>query len=105
MLWCAALIHARLGKMIGQVGMAAGAVLGIVVVMMAWFGINLLGVGLHSYGFTSGVARNLVAYCAIEALFLLAVVPLVWHLEWRAARWIKSQADAADTKRTAKAQA
>lgn len=104
-LWCAALIHARLGKMIGQVGMAAGAVLGIVVVMMAWFGINLLGVGLHSYGFTSGVARNLVAYCAIEALFLLAVVPLVWHLEWRAARWIKSQADAADTKRTAKAQA
>jgi hypothetical protein len=45
-------------------------VFGIIVVMMAWFGINLLGVGLHSYGFTSGVANSLAAYVAAEMAFM-----------------------------------
>ena len=61
-LWCAILFHARMGKMIGPFGMAAGSALLIIVVMMAWFGINLLGVGLHSYGFIDGVLLGLVAY-------------------------------------------
>ena len=76
-LWCAILFHARLGKMIGEYGMAVGSVVGIMVVMLAWFGINELGVGLHSYGFTEGVLSGLLIYGAIEVVFLAAVALLL----------------------------
>ncbi len=84
-LWGTILFHAKLGKMIGPLGMAVGSVLGIVVVMMAWFGINLLGVGLHSYGFTSGVANSLAVYVSLEALFLVVVLYFVKRAQLRAA--------------------
>ena len=76
-LWCAILFHARLGKMIGEYGMAVGSVIGIMVVMLAWFGINELGVGLHSYGFTEGVLPGLLIYAGIEVVFLAAIALLV----------------------------
>ena len=76
-LWCAILFHARLGKMIGEYGMAVGSVVGIMVVMLAWFGINELGVGLHSYGFTEGVLSGLLIYGAIEVVFLAAIALLI----------------------------
>lgn len=69
-LWCAIIFHARIAGMIGPVGVAAGSVLGVIVVLMAWLGINLLGVGLHSYGFTSGLARNLWISVAFELAFV-----------------------------------
>ena len=75
-LWCAFLFHARLGRFITPLGAAAGCVLGIVVVMWAWFGVNLLNVGLHSYGFTSGIATGLLAYVLGEIAFLAICVPL-----------------------------
>ncbi|MBI1363954.1 MAG: hypothetical protein GC134_08200 [Proteobacteria bacterium] len=43
------------------------------VVALAWFGVNLLGVGLHSYGFTTGAALKLAAFCLGDML-LLAVL-------------------------------
>ncbi len=76
-LWCALLFHARLGGMIGPVGMAAGSVFGVIIVIFAWLGVNLLGVGLHSYGFTSGLARGMWTSIAIEVLFVLITVPLI----------------------------
>ena len=76
-LWCALLFHARLGKMIREYGMAIGSVIGIMVVMLAWFGINELGVGLHSYGFTEGVLPGLLIYAAVEVVFLTAIALLV----------------------------
>ena len=54
---------------------AMASVLGIVVVMWAWFGVNLLSVGLHSYGFTSGVATGLLVYVIMETIFLSVSVP------------------------------
>jgi len=33
--------------------------------------VNLLGVGLHSYGFTSGVQRVLLVFYGIETLVLM----------------------------------
>lgn len=74
-LWCALLFHARLGGMIGPVGMAAGAVFGNIVVIFAWLGVNLLGVGLHSYGFTSGLARGMWISIGIEVLFIALTAP------------------------------
>jgi ABC-type transport system involved in cytochrome c biogenesis permease subunit len=75
-LWCALLFHARLGGMIGPVGMAAGSIFGVIIVIFAWLGVNLLGVGLHSYGFTSGLARGMWTSIAIEVLFMAVTVPL-----------------------------
>jgi ABC-type transport system involved in cytochrome c biogenesis permease subunit len=75
-LWCAILFHARLGRLIGDVGMAAGCVIGVVVVLMAWLGVNLLSVGLHSYGFTSGWAGGFFAAVAFEVVFVTVLGPL-----------------------------
>lgn len=75
-LWCSILFHARVARMIGPRGFAVGAVLGVIVVLMAWIGINLLGVGLHSYGFTSGLARGLALSIVFEVLFVLVTYPL-----------------------------
>jgi len=70
-LWTALLFHAKAGQMIGPLGLAIGAVIGMMVVMWAWFGVNLLSVGLHSYGFTSGIAASLIIYAVFEIIFLL----------------------------------
>lgn len=72
LLWSALLFHAKLAGWIKERGMAFGSVVGVIAVSLAWFGVNLLGVGLHSYGFTSGVARTLFIFIACELLFITA---------------------------------
>ena len=49
-IWNALLLHARWGKLVGDRGVAVLAVAGNVAVAWSWFGVNELGVGLHSYG-------------------------------------------------------
>jgi ABC-type transport system involved in cytochrome c biogenesis permease subunit len=73
LLWSALLFHARLAKWVKEIGFALGTVIGNICVALAWFGVNLLGVGLHSYGFTSGVANTLFIFCVSELLFVLIV--------------------------------
>lgn len=69
--WCIILLHAKHWGYIRNPGLAQGAVFGSIVVALAWFGVNLLNVGLHSYGFTNGAATKLFAYCGGELLFML----------------------------------
>src|SRR5574344_1894112 len=61
-LWVAGAFHARLSGMIGTRGFAAWTAGSISTVLFAWFGVNLLGVGLHSYGFTQGTFRGLAVW-------------------------------------------
>jgi len=70
-LWCSIILHAKVSDLIGPLGVAVSSALGILVVAWAWFGVNLLSVGLHSYGFTSGVATNLIIFVIAELLFLM----------------------------------
>ena len=72
LLWSAILFHAKLTGWIKESGMAFGSVVGVIAVSLAWFGVNLLGVGLHSYGFTSGIARSLFIFIICELVFILA---------------------------------
>ncbi|MBF0433410.1 MAG: cytochrome c biogenesis protein CcsA, partial [Fibrobacteria bacterium] len=74
-IWCCILFHARLAGHIKQVGMAIGSIIGIIVVMFAWFGVNLLGVGLHSYGFSNGILMNLIIFILAESLFIAITLP------------------------------
>jgi ABC-type transport system involved in cytochrome c biogenesis permease subunit len=71
------LIWAHHGKVSGHlkgVGFLALTAMLNVVVALAWFGVNLLSVGLHSYGFTSGMAEGLAAFCIIETLLIAILV-------------------------------
>jgi ABC-type transport system involved in cytochrome c biogenesis permease subunit len=76
-LWTAVLYHARLGGMLREAGYAAGVAAGNLVVMAAWLGTNLLGVGLHSYGFTKGVTDALNRYFRLDALLILGLLVAV----------------------------
>jgi len=70
-LWQLVLLHARLGGYIRAYGINLGVIFGGVVVAFSWFGVNLLGVGLHSYGFTSGTYRVLMTFYVVEMVVLL----------------------------------
>lgn len=73
-LWCALVFHARHAGLVGERGFAVGAALSVDTVLFAWFGVNLLGVGLHSYGFTQGAVAGLAAWAAAEVAFLVWTV-------------------------------
>jgi ABC-type transport system involved in cytochrome c biogenesis permease subunit len=70
-LWELIILHARMGGYIRDYGLCVLAVLGGLVVAFSWWGVNLLGVGLHSYGFTSGVLQLLVGFNVLEVLIVL----------------------------------
>ncbi len=69
-LWNAAILHARLGGMIKTRGLMAMAILGNIVTSFSWFGVNMLGVGLHSYGFMDKALFWLVVF-VFSQLFML----------------------------------
>ncbi len=65
-LWQLMMIHMRLSGIAKRSEFALGMGLNNIIVALAWFGVNLLQVGLHSYGFDDGVARNLFIFIAFE---------------------------------------
>ena len=75
-LWTALAIHMHALKYIKPKGLLALACLANIVAAWAWFGVNMLGVGLHSYGFTSGGWKYLAAFAIAQAAAAaLALVP------------------------------
>jgi ABC-type transport system involved in cytochrome c biogenesis permease subunit len=83
-IWCAVILHARWGGMVKQRGLMALAVFGNIVTSWSWFGTNMLGVGLHSYGFMDAAFYWLVAFVASQLLVIvLSTVPLE---KWRSFR-------------------
>lgn len=73
-LWNAILLHARWDKQVGPRGFAVLAVLGNVVTTWSWFGTNQLGIGLHSYGFTSGALIGLMSFIGVNLLFVMVAL-------------------------------
>ena len=67
-MWQIFMIHMRLTGMVKGAGFSLGMVINIIVVVIAWFGVNLLNVGLHSYGFATGIALNLTLFILFELL-------------------------------------
>jgi ABC-type transport system involved in cytochrome c biogenesis permease subunit len=72
-LWLIWLLHGRLGGQLGEFGFAIGMAALSIVVALAWVGVNLLSVGLHSYGFTDTAADGLIGFCTLEIVFILSV--------------------------------
>ncbi|MDZ4773512.1 MAG: cytochrome c biogenesis protein CcsA [Planctomycetota bacterium] len=60
------MLHARRGGYLRDDGLCMAAAFGGTIVAFSWWGVNLLGVGLHSYGFTSGIHSALWTYYGIQ---------------------------------------
>ena len=69
-LWCATCLHARWGGLVRREGLMQMLVFGNIVTSWSWFGTNLLGVGLHSYGFTESGFFWLTLFWASQLLVL-----------------------------------
>ena len=83
-LWCAIILHARWGGFIRQRGLMIMALFGNIVTSFSWFGVNMLGVGLHSYGFMEKAFPWLVGFMISQlALMCVAAMPLE---KWRSFR-------------------
>jgi len=68
-----AILHGRFLGWIRDFGLAVGALLGGLTVLMAWYGVNfILGTGLHSYGFGSGGYAYVGAFVAFEVAVIAA---------------------------------
>jgi ABC-type transport system involved in cytochrome c biogenesis permease subunit len=61
-----AILHARMGGYLRQHGLQMATAFAGTVIAFSWFGVNLLGVGLHSYGFTNGIHQALWTYYFIQ---------------------------------------
>ncbi len=76
-LWNALVLHARWAGLVQARGLAVLAVAGNITTTWSWFGVNELGVGLHSYGFTEGVLVKLSWFVLSQLLIiLLGCLPL-----------------------------
>jgi len=75
-LWNAIILHARWGGYVRERGIMTMAIFGNVITSLSWFGVNMLGVGLHSYGFMDKAFWALSGFIGTQlALMALALVP------------------------------
>ncbi|MEO1834450.1 MAG: hypothetical protein ABGZ49_03070, partial [Akkermansiaceae bacterium] len=61
---------ARWGGIVRERGMMVIAVFGNIVTSWSWFGTNMLGIGLHSYGFTNAAFTWLSAFVASQLIIM-----------------------------------
>ncbi|MCI0340558.1 MAG: cytochrome c biogenesis protein CcsA [Planctomycetales bacterium] len=66
-----AALHGRFAGWWRDFGLAVSSVLSFQLVLVAWYGVNVLGVGLHSYGWSTGSLWILVGIAAAEGLLCL----------------------------------
>jgi len=75
-LWNALILHVRWGGMVKERGLMNLAVFGNVVTSFSWFGVNMLGIGLHSYGFMDAAFKWLMIFVGSQAaLIALGLIP------------------------------
>ncbi|MEZ5977268.1 MAG: cytochrome c biogenesis protein CcsA [Planctomycetota bacterium] len=75
-----AILHGRMSGHLRELGVCVAAAFGGTVVAFSWWGVNLLGVGLHSYGFTSGVSKALWTYYLVQ-WGVCALGLVVWWMD------------------------
>jgi ABC-type transport system involved in cytochrome c biogenesis permease subunit len=76
-IWNALILHARWGGMVKTRGLMCLAIFGNIVTSWSWFGVNMLGIGLHSYGFTAAAFQWLLIFVASQlAIIGVANLPL-----------------------------
>jgi hypothetical protein len=75
-MWNAIILHSRWGGLIRERGLAVMSVFGNIVFSLSWFGVNMLGVGLHSYGFMDRAFGTLMTFIASQLIVMaLGLLP------------------------------
>jgi ABC-type transport system involved in cytochrome c biogenesis permease subunit len=83
-LWNALILHLRWGGLVRERGIVNCAVFGNIVTAWSWFGVNMLGIGLHSYGFTDAAFKWLLIFVGSQlALIALGSLPQKLWLSFR----------------------
>lgn len=86
-IWNAIILHARWGGLVRERGLMNLAILGNVITAWSWFGTNMLGIGLHSYGFMDSAFKYLMWFIGSQLILIaLGTLPLPW---WRSFRETK----------------
>lgn len=80
-IWNALVLHARWGGLVKHRGVAVLAVGGNIITAWSWFGVNMLGVGLHSYGFIPGAVLWMFIFVASQ-LLVIAIGLMPEQLWW-----------------------
>ncbi len=70
-LWNALILHARLGGLVRERGLLNLAIFGNVVTSWSWFGTNMLGIGLHSYGFMDAAFYALMGFVGFNIILII----------------------------------
>ncbi len=69
-LWLIWVMHGRISNQMSTIPYLCGLAYLSIILAISWFGVNLLNVGLHSYGFTDSMAGVLGSFIMAETLFL-----------------------------------
>ena len=69
-LWNAIILHCRWAGYVREKGLMGMAIFGNIITSLSWFGVNLLGVGLHSYGFTEEGFIPLMIFISTQVIFM-----------------------------------
>ena len=80
-LWNAIILHTRWGGYNRERGIAVMTVFGNIITSLSWFGVNMLGVGLHSYGFMDQAFGMLLAF--IISQFTIIGAGMIPQKYWR----------------------
>ena len=65
------LLHARFSGLVRDFGFVVWSAVTGAVVVFSWFHVNLLGIGLHSYGFSSGLRDAVWTSYLVQAGFVV----------------------------------
>lgn len=76
-LWLIWIIHGKISGQMNAIQKLCGLSYLSVILALSWFGVNLLGVGLHSYGFTDNAMIQLISFVAAESLFALTCLIVI----------------------------
>lgn len=75
-LWNAVILHARWAGLVRERGLAALAVLGNVIVIWSWKGVNAMGVGLHAYAGTEDNTTMAILAVVAAHIIIAALVAI-----------------------------
>jgi ABC-type transport system involved in cytochrome c biogenesis permease subunit len=89
-LWTLVILHGRMAGWIREIGVHVQSLVLAIITTFSWWGVNNLGVGLHSYGFTEGVWGALYTSWMVLGVFMgMGVVLWLKERGERASRKIK----------------
>ena len=95
-LWTLFILHARVGGLLREWGIHLATAFSAVVITFSWFHVNMLGTGLHSYGFTDGKQAIWWFYGVV---ILIVVVGMIDSLTQRSQKNSDQEGASSDRKK------